>query len=281
VEYRDGQLPYAAPINADRPERLLDSGMPGPFDGIMGQADAYYQRFCERAGNETYLDLPITAHRPGTGMGTDGPVTVACCLFGAQFVCETMAADPKRMGRLLTFITDATIHRMSAWRERAGVGFPHDGFGMADDSIALLSPRMYREHVLPLHRRIYDTFGTEKGRSIHLCGDATRHFRIIRDELQIESFDTGFPVDFAAVRSELGPDVQIYGGPHAGFLVEATPDEVREESRRILRSGVTDGGRFVFREGNNLAPGTPVENIAAMYASVREHTNEGAPRTDA
>jgi len=26
-----------------------------------------------------------------------------------------------------------------------------------------------------------------------------------------------------------------------------------------------DGGRFVLREGNNLAPCTPLENIEAMY----------------
>src|SRR5581483_2935932 len=37
------------------------------------------------------------------------------------------------------------------------------------------------------------------------------------------------------------------------------------ETRRILQSGVLEGGLFILREGNNLAPGTPLENIEAMY----------------
>lgn len=28
-----------------------------------------------------------------------------------------------------------------------------------------------------------------------------------------------------------------------------------------------EGGRFVLREGNNLAPCTPVENVEAMYGA--------------
>mgnify|MGYP005871400093 FL=1 len=49
-----------------------------------------------------------------------------------------------------------------------------------------------------------------------------------------------------------------------------TPRAVRAEARRILQSGVMDGGKFVLREGNNLAPFTPVANVAAMYAACKE-----------
>jgi len=31
-----------------------------------------------------------------------------------------------------------------------------------------------------------------------------------------------------------------------------------------------EGGKFVLREGNNLAPFTPVANVAAMYAACTE-----------
>jgi len=192
-------------------------------------------------------------------------MTVACNLFGAEFVCETMADEPERLHRLLDFITEATIRRLTAWRKLAGIPIPQDGFGFADDSIALISTAMYREHLLPYHRCLCEAFGTSAPRGVHLCGDSTRHFRTLRDELNIRSFDTGFPVDFGALRRELGPDVRIQGGPHVHFLMQATPGEVREEVRRILQSGVLDGGFFVLREGNNLAPGTPLENTGAMY----------------
>jgi uroporphyrinogen-III decarboxylase len=92
----------------------------------------------------------------------------------------------------------------------------------------------------------------------------------MRDELNVQSFDTGFPVDHGWLREELGPDVRIQGGPHVELLRTGTPAQIREETRRILQSGVMEGGKFVLREGNNLAPGTPEENVAAMYAACRE-----------
>jgi uroporphyrinogen-III decarboxylase len=128
---------------------------------------------------------------------------------------------------------------------------------------------MYKEHILPYHRRIFDRFGTEKGRGMHLCGDATRHFPTLCAELKIEVFDTGFPVDFGALRSVLGPNICIQGGPHIELLRIGTPQAVADETRRILESGVLEGGRFILREGNNLAPYTPLENTEAMYHAGR------------
>jgi hypothetical protein len=275
VAYRDGQVPDAVPAFAERPEGLLDAGIPDPFSGIMGTAIEYAERFRARAEGETYLDKPVAASNPGTGMGTDGPMTVACNLFGASFVCETLASDAGRMDRLLEFITDATLARIEAWKRRFGIEYPHDNYGIADDSIALISTRTYRQHVLPLHRRLFDRFGTDKGRGIHLCGDASRHFVTIRDELHVSSFDTGFPVDLGDLRRRLGPDVQLLGGPPAPFLAEASVAETQAAALAVLDSGVMEGGRFILREGNNLAPGTPRENVAAMYDVVRRHGRYG------
>jgi len=63
-------------------------------------------------------------------------------------------------------------------------------------------------------------------------------------------------------------DVEIKGGPSVSLLATA-PEvrDVREEVRRILASGVTEGGRVVLREGNNLPPDVPLTNLQAMYAA--------------
>jgi uroporphyrinogen-III decarboxylase len=268
IEYFADQVPDTRPIFADAPERVMDNGIPDPFGGFMGRAREYVEHFRDRAERETYLDRPISVGVPCTG--TDGPMTVACNLFGAAFVCAAMASEPERLHTLLDFITEATIRRLRAWREYAGIPVPQEGFGMADDSIALISTPMYREHILPYHRRIVDAFATPGPRSMHLCGDATRHFATIRDELNVQSFDTGFPVDFAWLRRELGPEVRVWGGPHADRLRSQTPEWVREDVRRIMESGILEGGLFVLREGNNLAPHTPLENTEALYHAGRE-----------
>ena len=270
VHYIPGEVPDTRPDFFDSPERVMENGLPGPFSGIMSRAIEYYEAMKARAQKEAFLDRPIEVGAPGCGMGSDGPMTVACNLFGPEFVCTAMAEEPDRMRELFTFITDATLQRMMAFRKKYGVPVPQDGFGMADDSIALISTAMYREQILPHHRRLYNTLGNDTPRSIHLCGNSTRHFLTLRDELNIRTFDTGFPVDFGQLRQSLGPDVRIQGGPHVELLRSATPEQVREEVRRILATGVLEGGMFVLREGNNLAPGTPLENIEAMVHAGRE-----------
>ena len=91
------------------------------------------------------------------------------------------------------------------------------------------------------------------------------------DESKRRSFDTGFPIDFAATRRALGPDVQIQGGPHVELLRQGPPEAIVAEVRRILGSGVAEGRRFILREGNNLAPHTPVAHLKAMYDAGREY----------
>ncbi|HEY3297326.1 MAG TPA: uroporphyrinogen decarboxylase family protein, partial [Armatimonadota bacterium] len=181
--------------------------------------------------------------------------------------------DPEYAKELLEFITEATIRRIKAWRRYLGQPEKTPEFAFADDSIQLISEATYREFVLPCHRRLVNELG-EGGRGfIHLCGDASRHFKMLRDELNIYSFDTGFPVDFAWLRKELGLEVEIFGGPHIEFLRTTTPEQVCEKVRSILSSGICQGGKFVLREGNNLAPLTPVENIQAMYDTLRGHAS--------
>lgn len=270
VRYIPGEVPDTRPDFADCPERLMENGPIEPASGLMLKAERFYERFVERARTETYLGRPIEVGAPWCTLGCDGLMTICCSLFGPDFVCGSMAAEPERLQTLFEFVNECLIGRMMHYRKQFGIPVPQDYFGCADDSIAMISNPMFRRAVLPHHKRLYDTFGTETGRAIHLCGDSTRHFVTLRDEVGIYSFDTGFPVDFGKIRRELGPDVAISGGPHVEFLMSATPGEIREEVRRIFETGILEGRKFTLREGNNLAPHTPRENCEALYFAGRE-----------
>lgn len=178
--------------------------------------------------------------------------------------------DPEYARELLDFITEATITRIKAWRQFMGQPERTPSWGFTDDSIALLSVKTYEELVLPIHRRLVETFSEGGPNGIHLCGDATRHFPTLQRELNIQAFDTGFPVDFAWLRKTLGPDVEIHGGPHVAILHRGTAEEIRHAERAVLESGIMEGGRFHLTEGNNLPPRTPVENLEAAYNAARE-----------
>ena len=270
VVYHDGNCPSTVPMTREELEKRVEAGFPDIETGWMGQKYAMYEELKSMVGQEGHLGIPIGSVGPLVN-GTDGPVTVACNLMGtAEFLTE-MLADPEWADELLGYITEATIYRRKAQLRRYGMSEYTEGFGIADDSCALISTPMYEERVLPHHRRIFEELGVAgTERNIHLCGDSTRHFLTIKEKLGVKAFDTGYPVDFAGMQKILGPDVRINGGPNTSLLLGGKPEAVAAETKRILGEVMPLTKRFVLREGNNLAPCTPPKNIAVMYETVKQ-----------
>lgn len=273
IHFRDGELPDTAPIlqGADK-ERIFRLDIEHPLDNpFIRRTLARHEALKTAAASLSYHGMSFSVRPPL--MGFDGHLTIATCLRGQELYTD-FYEDPPYVRRLLEFIHRGVVLRNTALAEAFGVkAFSGPNGGFADDSIQLISTEMYREFLLPLHRRWYAQWSAQGPHSIHLCGDATRHFPAIRRELNVTSFDTGFPVDHGALRRALGPDVEILGGPPVGLLLHGTPDEVYRRTRDILRSGVLEGGRFILREANNLPPRCPEENLAAMYRCCLEHGN--------
>ena len=267
--YREGQVPDTRPIldESDK-ERVFAVDTEHPLEhGFFHEALGMCLRMKELAKGMEVEGCPVEVANY-TPSGTDGPLTVAANLRG-QGIFLDLLADPDYATRLMGFITQAAINRVHAlrryWQDET------IGVGLADDSVQLISTQTYRDLVMPHHRRFYDTFLPDKPRGIHLCGDSTRHFRTLRDELNIRSFDTGFPVDFGWLRRELGPEVEILGGPPVSLLLHSTPEMVYQRTKEILLSGIKEGGKFILREGNNLPPMTPGDNLEAMYRACLDH----------
>ena len=207
-------------------------------------------------------------------LGFDGPVTAGAAIFGADFFL-LLGLDPEKGERVIEKITRETVIRNRWLRRRAGQSERVAVGGFADDSVQLISAAMYRERVLKWHvfwcDQTDEAAGKPLARGCHLCGDATRHFKTIRDAVGVGSFDTGFPVDFGWLRRELGPEVMISGGPHVGLLRHGMPEACYREAERILAGGVREGGKFILQEGNNLPPLCPTENLQAVYQACLEH----------
>jgi len=270
LRFIDGNIPDTPPFLSDETKySFIEKGPPEPFSGWMGRIFDYYEHCRQRAEGYEFHGRPVQVGAV-SGAGADGAFTNACALRGPTELCLDMYTDPEFYHALMDLITTATINRIYAFRERMGQPRDSTVWGYTDDSIQLVSVDTYREFIMPYHKRLFDEFGAEGPNAIHLCGDATHLFKTLRDEFNVMSFDTGFPVDHGWLRDELGPDVTINGGPHADLLLRASPQQVRDETKRILQSGIMRGGKFVLREGNNLAPGTPLPNIQAMYDACRQ-----------
>jgi uroporphyrinogen-III decarboxylase len=269
VEFLPDQVPDTRPIlSGDRKNALFDMQLPDPLmGGWYGKAHQIYdtmQAYLHE--NPTYLDRPVIIEP--FGYWTGGFLTIAIALRGQELFTD-FYEDPQYVHDLLEFITKATIMRVKAHYDYFGLSFPDSQLFFTDDAIQMISVKMLKQFLLPLYKKYKSTVTRSEKIKMHLCGNASRHFKILKDELGVYDFETGFPIDFGNVRKQLGSEVIIHGGPNIMLLKDGTPDEVRIETRRILESGVMEGGKFVLREGNNLAPHTPFGNLEAMYQQAK------------
>ena len=281
VVYLDRAVPDTKPILADSKEKLYDLPRQLNEDSVFGRrALEFYDGMLARAGKNKYDGLPTEPPAFAPGENTDGPLDLAYKLRGADNLLIDMLTDETYYHDLMDYVTDNLIRRMKRMREYRWKTQPYspdkgqyrrDGFHFADDAIALISPRQYREYVYPYHKRFFDTFSTGNQVFMHLCGDATRHFGFLKEVFQIAAFDTGFPVDHGALRRELGDQVILFGGPTVMAIKDGTTASIDAEVARICRSGVMSGGKFVMIAANNLAPFTPVENVQALFQATKRY----------
>jgi len=269
--YPPEDIPDTRPMFQERKEKLYDTPLPDPLRGnIMGRA-LELAEYMDRRRKEGFMGRPVAKPWMPT-LITDGPLTVACNLRGASELCEDLMEDEKYFHDLLAWVTKGIIARCRAWMKYGGQADPGPGevFGFADDQIALLSVQQYRQHVLPYHRQLVAEFHPKGPNSIHLCGDAQRHFETLMKELDFRSFEVGFPTDMALQRRVLGPEAELIGNIHPELLRKGPPKEIAKAVRELCASGVMDGGKFILREGNNCAPGTPIAHFAEMYRAGKE-----------
>ncbi len=271
VEFRAGQVPATREfLTEDDAEDFLKRDFSRPLENPwIRERLEFHRQMCEVAESFEYLGRKGTV-RPFS-VGFDGPVTVATNLFGEN-IHFLLGDEPELAVKVMQVITDAVLIRNKAlanlhskW-EKGACG------GLADDSIQLIGVDTYEKYVLPLHAYWYEqTAVAGAKRGIHLCGDATRHFPMIHERLGVTAFDTGFPVDHGWLRKQLGDDVMISGGPEVAILQNGTPAACAKRTREILESGVKSGRRFCLREGNNLPPCVPLENLRAVYQACLEY----------
>jgi uroporphyrinogen decarboxylase len=185
--------------------------------------------------------------------------------------------------KLLTCLLEKFLEmKMAYWdKALAEAGEFADVVGEADDMAGqdrmLVSPKIYRKIVKPLHKQLFDFIHSRTKAKIffHSCG-AIRP--IIPDLIEI-GVDTLNPIQVSAagmnsaeLKRDFGKDLVFWGGgvDTQRILGSATPHEVREDVRRRIEDFATGGG-FVFATVHNIQGNVPAENIVAMYETLQEY----------
>ena len=134
----------------------------------------------------------------------------------------------------------------------------------------------YRDLIKPRHERIIQTLKAQTGAKslFHCCGSAY----LFIDHLIDIGVDVLNPVQVAAknmeperLKAEFGDRMGFWGGINTqSVLPYGTPQEVREETRRVIDILGKDGG-YILNSVHNIQPEVSAENIVAMFDTGLEH----------
>ncbi len=150
----------------------------------------------------------------------------------------------------------------------------NDDLGAQDGP--LISEEMYVEMIKPFHSRLVQYIRSKSDMVVflHSCGSIYPFIpHLIEAGVQIIN-----PLQYSArnmdaekLKKEFGKDLVFWGGgcDAQKTLMTGSVEDVKKETARQIDI-LAPGGGFIFSHVHNLQPGTPVENILAMYRVISE-----------
>ncbi|MGI6559572.1 MAG: uroporphyrinogen decarboxylase family protein [Limnochordia bacterium] len=259
VRWSDDNPPQAMPYM----DQIADFRKMKPIDpkedGLMPQALREYRYmlanldrgYVERIG---YLD--------GCAV-TTGPLEVAAAMAGHTKLYVAFYDDVQLVHAFLEFITDGIISYLKALERVAG---ELKLVTMIEHVPGQISPEHFNEYAVPYISRIFREFPG----AIKLYHNEDNLSHILGDlpKLGADIWHFG-DVDPAQAKAAVGSALTLLGNLHPlRVLLEGTPDQVNAKAKECIAS-LAPGGGFVLCSGGGLAPGTPLDNVAAMITAAR------------
>ena len=195
-------------------------------------------------------------------------------LRGMEEALLDLALDPLGAAHAIGECLEFSLFLAEEAVERFTLDWLWTGDDVAGQQGMLMSPDVWRKLIKPGLAKI---FAVAKDHDLpvayHCCG-ALRP--IIPDLIDI-GLDVLHPIqpncpgmDPASLKREFGSDLAFIGGLDTQDLIpNATVDVVREETRKLIDIMTSDGGGFILAASHTVPPETPLENIMAIYESIR------------
>jgi uroporphyrinogen-III decarboxylase len=226
---------------------------------MMKIADKYPVRF--QGGPIFY-----PGENPALTHTSNGPFTNAAYLMGSTQAFTSMITKPDFMRELMRIIVEKTIAWLDfCWQEEE---LDNRDFAWTDDLAAYLSAETWQEVLLPYNKRLRDHFDWA---SMHMCGHTNHLLDIFTNQLKINEYQGfGWEVDLEKIGMIMGGNVVLLGNVNPLLIAEGTPDQVKKATRRVIDKLAPYKG-LIIQDGNNIAPGSPTENINAMMEAAEEY----------
>ena len=146
---------------------------------------------------------------------------------------------------------------------------------LADDAAhnegPMISPEMWRECVLPLHRRIVDSF--EVPVIWHSDGNIEQLLPMAVEAgfAGVHGLEPSAGMDLGRIKREFGRDLTLIGNIDVNVLCGSDLEAVRSEVTRCIDQGAPGGG-YMIATCNSIFEGMNPATVAEMFRHQQEIT---------
>jgi [methyl-Co(III) methanol-specific corrinoid protein]:coenzyme M methyltransferase len=190
-----------------------------------------------------------------------GPWTLSYHVRGLQdFLLETLTAPAKVRGFL------SRLKEVTVLFGTAQIAAGADVLCIADHATGdLVSPKMYRDFLLPYHQELTQCLGCPT--VLHICGNTLNRLKYIC-ESGFDAFHFDSKVDAVKAVQEVEGRISLVGNvSNIQALYSGTPDQVAEQTCYALDAGVQIVGPECA-----VPLRTPLENLKAITRAVQDRS---------
>ena len=199
-------------------------------------------------------------------------------LLGMEHMIYQMVDQPEIVDAVFTHIVDfyaeVSQRTFDAAADEIDIFFIGNDFGTQIGP--MMGEAMFRRFMLPHLKRLID-LGHRYGLRVlmHCCGGFASLIPSLI-EAGLDGLQSLQPscvgMKPAKLKAEFGGEIVLMGSIDTqSVLIEGTPERVRTETKRILDIMVPGGGYIASASHDYLLPETPLENVLAMFETIREY----------
>lgn len=206
--------------------------------------------------------------RPVFG-GTIGPYTLAGRLFDITNIMMAVMLEPEIIHSLLSKCTSFLIDYIQAFKDEGA-----NGVIMAEPAAGLLSPVQCTEFSSCYIKQVVEAVQDDTFIIIlHNCGNTEK---LVPSMLSTgcAGFHFGNAVDMTKIMPQVPRDRLAFGNIDPAGIIKTGPAEtIREKTLELLQK-TGEFENFVLSSGCDVPPGTPLENIQALYDALTEYNRK-------
>lgn len=256
VRYDDHEVPTVTGAIANNLEEINALKVPKVGDGRTGE--------CVKAiayAKQEITDRPVIA-------GMIGPFSLAGRLMDMTEIMIKCFTDPEEVTLVLEKATDFLLEYAKALKA-AGA----DGVVIAEPAAGLLTPEFIGEFSSPYVKRIIQALEDENFLVIyHNCGNT---IPLINEVLQTgaKCFSFGNAIDMSEMMKLIPENLVAIGNVDPSSIFRnGSVEDVKTATKTILEK-CSKYPNYIISSGCDIPPMTPLENIDAFFATVREFYN--------